>query len=227
MIIDKFLRLFLPETCVVCGVELLKSEIGACLQCLYKLPRTNNFKKVDNAVEIHMAGRIPFERIATFSVFTEAGILPPMIHHLKYRNGKDIGLLLGKLFGKDLLSSEFIEPIEMIVPVPLHQKKMRKRGYNQAEVLARGISEITNIPVSAGNLIRVINNPTQTKQTKAERWENVIDIFEVKDVRAYENKHILLVDDVITTGSTIEACGLALQKCKGIKISIATIGGVL
>ena len=104
---------------------------------------------------------------------------------------------------------------------------MRKRGYNQAEVLARGISEITNIPVSADNLIRVINNPTQTKQTKAERWENVIDIFEVKDVRAYENKHILLVDDVITTGSTIEACGLALQKCKGIKISIATIGGVL
>ena len=227
MIIDNLLRLFLPEICVVCGVELLEMEKGACLKCLYKLPKTNNFKKSQNAVEEHMAGRVPFERIATFSVYTEEGVLPPMIHHLKYRNGKDIGMLLGKLFGEDLLGSDFLAPIDLIVPVPLHRKKRAKRGYNQAEIIAQGISEVTKIPISVNNLIRVINNPTQTKQTQSERWENVKDIFDVKDVNMYSDKHILLIDDVITTGSTIEACAIALHKCSNLKISIATIGGVL
>nr|MBP7105543.1 ComF family protein [Fermentimonas sp.] len=174
-----------------------------------------------------MAGRIPFERIACYCVYAEGGILPPLIHNLKYYNKKEIGFLLGRMFGDDLSGSDFIKPIDIIVPVPLHPKKEKIRGYNQAAVIAQGISESTSLPVSTGNLVRVVHNPTQTKRTRTERWENVKDIFYVKDKQLFEQKHILLVDDVITTGSTIEACGIALHKCTNLKISIATIGEVL
>jgi ComF family protein len=226
-LINSFIKLFLPEVCVACGVELLENETGACLSCLYKIPRTNNFLKENNSAEILMAGRIPFDRIATFSYFAEGGVLRPMIHKLKYYNGKDMGLLLGKMFGEDLVASDFIKNIDIIVPVPLHPKKQRSRGYNQAEIIAHGISEATEIPVITNNFIRVVFNPTQTKRTKTERWKNVSGIFKIKDSSLFEGKHILLVDDVITTGSTIEACGNALQNCDNLKISIATIGEVL
>ena len=225
-VLSNFLHLFLPEVCVVCGQELLEGEMGACLSCLYKLPKTNNYKIKDNKAEILMAGRIPFERIACYCVYTEGGVLPPLIHNLKYYHKKEIGVLLGSMFAEDLAESDFIKPVSMIVPVPLHPKKKKSRGYNQAEIIAQGMSEVTSIPLVTDNLIRVLHNPTQTKLTKTERWENVKNIFDVKDKLLFENQHILLVDDVITTGSTAEACGIALQKCKDIKISIATIGEV-
>ena len=226
-LLNSFIKLFLPDVCVACGAELLESESGACLLCLYKIPRTNNFLKENNSAEILMAGRIPFERIATFSYFVEGGVLRPMVHKLKYYDGKDMGILLGKMFGEDLLASDFINNIDIIVPVPLHPKKQRSRGYNQAEIIAHGISEATEIPVISNNFIRVVFNPTQTKRTKTERWENVSGIFKIKDSSLFDGKHILLVDDVITTGSTIEACGNVLQNCDNLKISIATIGEVL
>jgi ComF family protein len=226
-LLNSFIKLFLPDVCVACGAELLESESGACLLCLYKIPRTNNFLKENNSAEILMAGRIPFERIVTFSYFVEGGVLRPMVHKLKYYDGKDMGILLGKMFGEDLLASDFINNIDIIVPVPLHPKKQRSRGYNQAEIIAHGISEATEIPVISNNFIRVVFNPTQTKRTKTERWENVSGIFKIKDSSLFDGKHILLVDDVITTGSTIEACGNVLQNCDNLKISIATIGEVL
>ena len=131
------------------------------------------------------------------------------------------------MFGEDLLASDFVSNIDIILPVPLHPKKQRLRGYNQAEVIANGISEATKIPVITNNLTRLALNPTQTKRTNTERRKNVSGIFEIKDSTVFESKHILLVDDVITTGSTIEACGYALQNCDNLKISIATIGEVL
>ena len=225
-ILHEFSHLFFPNVCVVCGEELLHSEVTVCLRCLYKLPRTHNFREKDNKAEQLMAGRIPFERIASFCVYANGGILPPLIHQLKYYQKKEIGTLLGRLFGEDLTGSDFLNPVDMIVPVPLHPKKERSLGYNQAELIARGLSEATSLPVSVGNLIRVIYNPTQTKRTKTQRWENVRNIFEVKQPQEYRGKHLLLVDDVMTTGSTLEACGLALQKCNGLKISIATLGEV-
>ena len=124
-LLNSFIKLFLPDVCVACGAELLESESGACLLCLYKIPRTNNFLKENNSAEILMAGRIPFERIATFSYFVEGGVLRPMIHKLKYYNGKKIGLLLGKMFGEDLLLSDFISNNDIILPVPLHPKNRR------------------------------------------------------------------------------------------------------
>ncbi|WP_298650434.1 ComF family protein [uncultured Proteiniphilum sp.] len=225
-LLNQLANLFFPNVCVICGGELLPGEEGACLQCLYKLPKTHNFREPDNDAEKLMAGRIPFERIASYCVYTKGGILPPLIHHLKYRHNQRIGLLLGRMFGKDLLGSEFLNPVELIVPVPLHPKREKARGYNQAGIIAKGLSETTGLPMSAGNLLRVVYNPTQTKRTKTQRWENVRDIFKVADPGLFEQKHLLLVDDVITTGSTLEACGTALQVCKGVKISIATLGEV-
>lgn len=224
--IQQLMHLFYPNVCVICGGELLPEEEGACLQCLYKLPKTHNFREPDNDAEKLMAGRIPFERIASYCVYTKGGTLPPLIHHLKYRNNQRIGLLLGRMFGKDLLGSEFLTPVELIVPVPLHPKREKARGYNQAAIIAKGLSEATGLPVSSGNLLRVVYNPTQTKRTKTQRWENVRDIFKVADPELFRQKHLLLVDDVITTGSTLEACGTALQVCKDLKISIATLGEV-
>ena len=226
-LVNELSYLFYPHACVVCGDELLNKEAGVCLKCLYELPRTHNYLEKENTAEKLMAARIPFERIATYCVYTKGGMLSPLIHHLKYYGKKEIGMLLGKLFGRDLLGSEFIKPIDFLVPVPLHPKREKIRGYNQAEVIARGMSEATSLPVSTGNLIRVIFNPTQTKRTKTQRWENVKGIFDVVNPSLYEKKHLLLVDDVITTGSTLEACGLALEKCKEVKLSIATLGQVL
>ena len=226
-LLKNLINLFLPNVCSVCGIELLEKESGVCLNCICRIPKTYNFKNENNTAELLMAGRIPFERIATFSYYTKGGVLRPIIHNLKYHNGKDIGFLLGKMFGEDLLSSTFLESIDVIIPVPLHPKKQRLRGYNQAEIIANGISEATNIPVDTNNLIREVYNPTQTRRSKTARWENVSDIFNINNAFFFKDKHILLVDDVITTGSTIEACGVALQKCNNIKISVATIGEVL
>lgn len=226
-LVNELVTLFYPHACVVCGAELLNNEEGVCLKCLYQLPRTHNYLERENGAEQLMAARIPFERIATYCIYSKEGMLGPLIHHLKYHGRWEIGLLLGRLFGRDMLGSDFLNPIDWIVPVPLHPRREKERGYNQAEMIARGLSEATSLPVSTGNLVRVIFNPTQTKRTKTQRWENVKGIFEVVDGALYEGKHLLLVDDVITTGSTIEACGLALQACKGVKISIATLGQVL
>lgn len=225
-LLKEFSYLFFPNVCAVCGEELLRAEEGVCLRCLYQLPRTNNFREEENAAEKLMAGRIPFVRIASFCVYAKGGILPPLIHQLKYHHQPDIGILLGRVYGEDLLGSDFLKTVDIIVPVPLHPTKEKSRGYNQAEMIAMGLSDATSLPFSAGNLIRVVYNPTQTKRTKTQRWENVKDIFKVEDPEAYADKHLLLVDDVITTGSTLEACGVALQSCSNAKISIATLGEV-
>ncbi len=226
-VLEELTHYFYPNCCVICKTKLLHSEQGVCLQCLHKLPKTNNFKESNNISEVLLAGRFPFERIASFAFFTKEGLLQALIHELKYNHKPFIGNFIGSIFGADLLGSEFLESIDVIVPVPLHPKKKIVRGYNQAEAFAEGLSKSSSIPVSVNELIRVINNPTQTKRTKTQRWDNVKGIFEVTGAQVFQNKHVLLVDDVITTGSTLEACANALLECKNVKISIATIGEAL
>lgn len=223
-IVEETLHYFYPNLCCHCNMKLLVKESGLCLQCLYKLPKTNNFKYHNNSAEKLLSGRFPFHHVASFCLFNKEGILQSIIHNLKYNQNQRVGYLMGVLFGTDLIGSSFIAPIEVIVPVPLHPKKQNKRGYNQAETIAKGLSETTGIPISTNQLIRAINNPTQTKRSKTERWENVKGIFDVSNPEVFQDKHILLVDDVITTGSTLEACAIALLQCNNITISIATIG---
>lgn len=227
LFIHEFSHLFFPNCCVVCGDKLLPTEECVCLGCLCKLPKTNNFREVDNDTETLLAGRFPFVRAVSFCVFTKGGMLQPIIHHLKYNFGEKLGVAMGRLFGQDLMESDFICSIDLIVPVPLHPKRQRERGYNQSQSIAEGLSEVTAIPMSIGNLIRNIYNPTQTKLTRIQRWENVKNIFDVKNPSEFAGKHILLVDDIVTTGSTLEACAIALGKCSNIKISVATLGRVL
>ena len=151
-----------PNRCSFCKIKLLPKEMGVCLQCIYKLPKTNNFDEPNNLDETLLAGRFPFERAASFAFFTKEGLLQALIHDLKYKNKPHVGHLIGALFGTDLLGSNFLSTIDVIVPVPLHPKKQVKRGYNQAESFAQGISKTTSIPVATDELIRAINNPTQT-----------------------------------------------------------------
>lgn len=223
-IVEESFHHFLTEKCVVCKTKLLLNERGICLRCLYELPKTNNYRSADNDAEILLAGRFPFVRVAAFSMFTKDGYLQTLIHELKYKQKPFIGELIGSVFGADLLQSDFINTIDYVVPVPLHPIKKAQRGYNQAEAFAQGLSKATSIPISVDELVRIIHNPTQTKLSKTQRWENVEGIFKVINKAVFENKHVLLVDDVITTGSTIEACARALLMCNNISISVATIG---
>ncbi len=225
--IYEFSTLFFPNCCIVCGEKLLPSEESICLKCLYKLPKTHNFSEVGNSTETLLAGRFPFERAASFCVFSKEGMFQSIIHQIKYKHKEKLGIAMGRLFGQDLKGSDFIRPIDLILPVPLHPKKQKERGYNQSERIAEGLSEITAISVSRGNLVRTIYNPTQTKLNKTQRWENVKNIFEVINPVEFSGKHVLLVDDIITTGSTLEACAMALGKCRDIKISVATLAKVL
>jgi ComF family protein len=225
--IYEFSTLFFPNCCIVCGAKLLPSEESICLKCLYQLPKTNNFREVGNSTETLLAGRFSFERAASFCTFSKEGIFQSIIHHIKYKHKEKLGIAMGRLFGQDLKGSDFICPINLIIPVPLHPKKQKERGYNQSERIAEGISEVTSIPVSRGNLVRTVYNPTQTKLNKTQRWENVENIFEVITPEEFSGKHVLLVDDIVTTGSTLEACAMALSKCRGIKISVATLANVL
>lgn len=219
-------KLLFPECCLICGRKTLPPEKEICLHCLHKLPRTHNYRQPGNRTETLLAGRFPFHRAAAFCIYSKQGMLQPLIHQLKYRHKKEIGILLGRLFGNDLAGSPFIQPVQIIVPVPLHPDKLKKRTYNQAEAIALGLAQSTSLPLSTGNLVRAIDTPTQTRQTKTQRWENVKDIFKLIHPERYAQKHILLTDDIITTGSTLEACAYALLKCPGIKISIATLGEV-
>lgn len=223
-IIKEFQNLFYPRYCLICHSKLITYEEEICLQCLHKLPRTNNYLETHNNIEDRLWGRFPFERIASFCFYIKGGMLPPLIHNLKYNNGKNVGILLGKIYGKDLLDSDFVNTIDFIVPVPLHPDKEKLRGYNQSEMIAKGLSQSMGIPLSNDNLQRTISNPTQTDRGKTQRWENVKGIFELKEPSKYSGRHILLVDDVITTGSTIEACVSALTQSPEIKISVVALG---
>jgi ComF family protein len=176
----------------------------------------------NNPVEKKFWGRIPVASAMSEFYFSKTSVIQNLIHEFKYKGNKKIGHYLGNMIGKSLINSNRF-PIDAIIPLPLFEKKEKKRGYNQAEILCYGISEELNIPVIKNNVIRMIHTETQTKKGRLERWTNVEKVFFVKHPESLENKHLLLVDDVITTGSTLEACGSKILKVKNVKLSIATL----
>lgn len=223
-IFHSFLGLFFPDLCVVCRDRLIDAEQHICTDCLLLLPKTNFHLQPDNRLEQLFAGRIPFERAAAFAYFIKGGSLQQIIHELKYKQNPDIGYFMGKLSGDNIKGSDFISSVDLLVPVPLHPKRQRERGYNQSLKICEGLSVITGIPVDTETLVRTVNNPSQTKNSRFDRWTNVEDIFSLADRDTFGNKHILLVDDVITTGSTIESCAKEILKSDESKISIFAIG---
>jgi ComF family protein len=219
-----FIGLFFPEICVTCGNALVSQEKFICLKCLSDLPKTNFHLAKDNKAEQLFWGRAKFESGASFIFFRKGSKYQRLIYFLKYKGLKEIGEELGKYFGYELLENPVFQGIDLIVPVPLHPKKQRKRGYNQSEWIALGIGFALSKPVDITSLARVVHTETQTRKSKFERWENVKGIFKVTDPLILRGKHILLVDDVLTTGSTLEACAETLSSVEGIRISFATLG---
>ncbi len=222
-LISNFLGLLYPNLCLICGENLNKSEHQICLGCITEIPRTNFHLLKDNPVEKRFWGKADILKATSFFYFTKGSPFQKLLHELKYRDNKEIGELMGKYAAVDLLSDETFCSADYIVPIPLHPKKFAKRGYNQSELICNGLSKILAKPVETKSLIRTQANATQTKKSVFERFENTAGVFDIKHKETFENKHILLVDDVLTTGSTIEAAIQALKKCEGIKVSIFTL----
>jgi ComF family protein len=168
-------------------------------------------------------GRVPCEGVAAYLFFRKGSKVQHLLHRLKYKGQHQIGTFLGQLYGQILVEQPPFNTAQLIIPVPLHPKRQRERGYNQSEMFANGLGKAMAIPVSPQNLVRSNTSETQTRKSRAERWDNVKQIFSVTDPAALEGKHILLVDDVFTTGATIEACATALFKACNVKISVVTI----
>jgi len=219
-----FLDLFYPRICECCESLLFSGEKLICTKCIYNIPITNYHLLRNNKLNRIFWSRVSIENACSFFYYNKASVYQTLIHAFKYRGRLDIGLRLSNLFGLELKKTLWISDIDIIIPVPLHSGKLQKRGYNQALIIARGISEITEIPVCDDVLFRKTNSSTQTNKTRLERWENVDDIFSVRYVDSLVGKHILLVDDVITTGSTLESCAQIIKSTNNsIVVSIATL----
>lgn len=216
-------ELFFPNNCAGCKTALLKNEDTICTRCLSELPYTDYIHYADNPVAKIFWGKLKVEAACSFLHFTKTTTVQKLLHELKYKGNKQVGYVLGYMMGKALLKNEVFTTIDYIIPVPLHPKKERKRGYNQSWLIVQGIADAMNIKALEKAVIRNINTESQTKKSRFKRWENVESIFRVKDKEILSNKHILLVDDVITTGSTIEACLQEILKTEGTKASIATL----
>ncbi len=220
------INLVFPNVCPACGELLVKNESVICAGCLYALPRTNFHLERDNPVAQTFWGRVRLENATSYYSYQAGSYLRRLIHELKYKGFKEIGEELGRQFGNELKATVFNES-ELIIPVPLSKKKRNQRGYNQSECIAKGLSLSMGKAVNTTSVIRTRNTLTQTKKSRYERWENVVDSFRVIDAHALQEKHILLVDDVLTTGATIEACASEILKVPDTKVSVATLGVVL
>lgn len=220
---NDFISLFYPRACMACGKNLMRYENCICTFCLYHLPRTNFHGEKENPVTKLFWGKINIEAAAACFYFYKKGKVQQLMHQLKYKGHKEIGSFIGRLYGKELLQIPAFNSVNYIIPVPLHPKKEKIRGYNQSEMFALGLSESMKVPVDTHSLIKSTSTETQTKKSRFSRWENVKEVFTLQNTERFKNKHILLVDDVITTGATIESCVIKLQQSEGIKISIASM----
>lgn len=213
--------LFYPELCLCCHEHLTTKENTICINCRHDLPLTYFSGDKNNLVEKSFYGRIPVENATALFYFFKKGKVQELIHSLKYKNQQQVGTLLGNWLGIEIAESQRFLNIDYIIPVPLHKKKLKTRGYNQVTTFGKSLSKTLNIPFMENNLLRVSSTKTQTKKIRFDRWKNVKELFFVKNTKALENKHILLVDDIITTGATLEACYTAFENTKNFSISVA------
>lgn len=218
-----FISLFFPHYCLACSRALAKGEEILCTACLIDLPKTNYHLRIENQIKNRLLGRLPLKHGWAFLKFRKSGVVQHLLHQLKYNNHPEVGVKLGQAYGFELLNQGFDKEFDLIVPVPLHPSRQRKRGYNQSAQFALGLSEALKVAWTDSISIRTRSSVTQTHKTKAERWDNVKDVFSIKEYDVVKDKRILLVDDVITTGATLEACGQHLVECGCKEISVACI----
>ena len=217
------LSLLFPRCCVVCGMPLAKGEECLCASCNIQLPRTNLHKHPDNLVEKLFWGKIPLKRATSFLYYRKGSDFRELLYRLKYRGEKEVGEVLGRFMAAELLAAGFFEDVDVIIPVPLHAKRERKRGYNQSEWIGKGISKVTGIPIEASAVVRTKHTETQTHKSAFERWENVGHLFCLLHPEEFVGKHVLIIDDVLTTGATTVACADSFEGVARIRISVLTL----
>ncbi len=220
---NDFLSLIYPRQCEACGGILLEQEKYICIQCLVDLPKSKNSVKNGNEIFNTLLGRVPLESATYLYSFEKSGPVQNLLHAIKYQDQKELATFLGEQLAKEFNDLVQSQTIDCLIPIPLHAKKLKSRGYNQSEFFAKGISIQLQKPILNQNLIRIVETSTQTKKRKYQRWENVEGIFKLQQPEQLQNKHILLVDDVVTTGATIEAAWQVLKEVEGLRISVASI----
>lgn len=220
---DGLVSLFYPRLCLACQAnQPVKSQI-LCVRCSFKLPQTKFHLHEENAFTERFWGRFSLEAGASLYRYTKGGHVQSLIHHLKYKGRQEVGIKTGEFYGRQLKESPFFQEIDLIVPIPLHPKKKHERGFNQSDLIAMGLSRGMEVPWSNKVLAREIFTETQTQKSRLERLENVAEAFVVTNPGALKRKHILLVDDVITTGATLEICALKILEIEGTKVSMVTL----
>jgi ComF family protein len=215
--------LFYPRLCLACGLHLAPSQDTICTRCQFKLPKTGYHEQVDNPFTRKFWGRVDIQFGAAMYFFTKSGLVQPLLHQLKYKNKPEIGIKIGEMYGNLLRDNLYFGQIDCIVPVPMYPTKERTRGYNQAAMFGQGLAETMQKPQFANLLERTVNAASQTRKSNFERMDVLNNMYGVADTSIATGKHILLVDDVMTTGATIEACAIALLQLPDVKVSIATI----
>ena len=224
--IDACLNLFYPKVCAVCSQPLSGQEECICFQCNMNLPRTNLHLKNENLAEQLFWGKIDVERVSAYFYYQRGSDFREILHQLKYKGQKEIGVMMGRQMATELLNNNFFDGIDYLLPVPLHKKKLRMRGYNQSECIAKGVSAVTGIPIAEGVVTRDKHTETQTRKSVMERWENVEGIFKLHVPELFAGTHILLLDDVLTTGATCVACADAVVGVENVKVSVLTLAMV-
>lgn len=215
------LHLFYPHQCLGCNSDTLPKEVLLCARCMATLPHTHFAKEVNNPVEALFTGRLTVQAAFAAFYFNKGTLVQQLIHHLKYKGHAEAGLYLGRLMAEAMQQSNRFTGIDYLVPLPLFAHKQLQRGYNQAVLLCQGMAEVTGIQVLETAIIRQRNTATQTRKHRTERWENVAGSFIVPDAAILQDKHLLLVDDVVTTGATLDAGGNVLLQVPSVKLSIA------
>ena len=214
---------FYPNLCINCEIALLQNEKFLCTFCKNDLPIIDDNEHINVTLMSTFYGRVPIEDVRSFLYYQKDGITQKLIHQLKYKNQPEIGGFIGEWFGSNLAGMNVFEDVDYIVPVPLHPKKQRKRGYNQVTLFGETLSKIFGAEYKSNVLIRSSTTKTQTLKQRFERFSDSNTKFKLANTTIFENKHVLLIDDVITTGATIEACANELLKTKNITISVATM----
>ena len=217
-----FTHLLFPFNCLGCGAALDENENPVCEHCREDLPVTTYWRQQGNSVEKLFWGKIPVEHASAFAFFKKGNNVQRLMHALKYRGHEEVGEILGQWYGEALRETSASE-VDVIVPVPLHNQKRKQRGYNQCDSIARGLARVIQRPVISNAVVRLRYNESQTTKGVYERWLNVKELFRVEKPSVLTGRHVLLVDDVVTTGSTLEACAGAILAVPGCKVSVATL----
>ncbi|WP_303420887.1 ComF family protein [Oceanihabitans sp. 2_MG-2023] len=217
------LDLFFPKVCYACYMHLQDSEMYVCTSCRHNLPITNYHFNANNTVEKIFYGRAKVEQATALLRYEKKGIVQQLIHNLKYRGHEEIGVFLGQWLSNELKDIPAYKNVDVVIPVPLHKKKLKKRGYNQVAKFGQEMAKGLQIEYNDSSLIKITNTKSQVTKKRFARWQTNHELFAIENIALIENKHILLVDDIITTGATLESCIQVLNRAKNVKISIASI----